>query len=844
MRRVSSRQRLVSWDAFDATEASSSPSPNGDDKNQLNGNNNNDDDDDDSSSWSDYETCYDTLPPPPTSPTTPATAATAAAASSSSSSAAVAVATKMMMNMMNMNPMMNRVSSIGSNLSLEDNSGGSGAGLSSFLKRKRGAASRSKLLAEPRPASAPMTAAASSTMNTTSSSTRQEEADDKQMTSSPSPPPPPPPPTLIPTFPWEVLQLAPSSSFYSVHGDEDDVEEVRGAPATPPPSSSKTTTIRSTASSSTTSNTAAPITTNITSLLPDDVQLHMLSFLAIDDVRTMTQTGRWYQRLIFETDEADGLWKNLCRQQWSYLDEPHGDDDDDSSSPGTPPPAAAAAATTSHVNSTMNLVDTLHIVGSRQQHQQQQQKQQQQQQQPDSSNNNNNNSSRPDLNLLLRLAADSECIPTLIDKTLFQKPRRYYATRSRITTTTMAGAGGGEQRIVSLRTIRTSALSDAVLPAVVELQERPVLVANGVGVGGGVVMAVQFTGTVGTGDRCIRANHPLPRPKLLTKAQLRAITSRQQRQEYGAAAAATPSSDAASMMVDSKNATELSFVSPSSVGGGGGGGSFMQRLRRTSRRLASSASASSCYSYSPYSYASAFAPSAGQHGGGVVKPIWQPFVAPFYTRSTNAEKPNSTVVSVTPRLVAYFEVSILAAPAKTAQDVEEERRRRREQQQQQQQQRGQHHQRMTTTVSTTECVAVGLARGEFSLHTRMPGWDADSYGYHGDDGGIFHNAGHMIRPFGPKFGVGDVVGCGIDYQEQSIFYTLNGTFLGYAFDKIDATTLATQDLYPVVGMDTNCLVQVNFGTNPNGPAFQYNLQAKMDSHKQVICEALRPITNM
>jgi hypothetical protein len=47
----------------------------------------------------------------------------------------------------------------------------------------------------------------------------------------------------------------------------------------------------------------------------------------------------------------------------------------------------------------------------------------------------------------------------------------------------------------------------------------------------------------------------------------------------------------------------------------------------------------------------------------------------------------------------------------------------------------------------------------------MPGWDANSFGYHSDDGGIFRNNGDMVREFGPKWGEGDTVGCGIYYAE-------------------------------------------------------------------------------
>ena len=79
----------------------------------------------------------------------------------------------------------------------------------------------------------------------------------------------------------------------------------------------------------------------------------------------------------------------------------------------------------------------------------------------------------------------------------------------------------------------------------------------------------------------------------------------------------------------------------------------------------------------------------------------------------------------------------------------------------------------------------------------MPGWDALSWGYHSDDGGIFHRNGDMLRPYGPPFGVGDTVGCGIDLARGSVFFTVNGRYLGEAFVGVDVG----KDYYPTVGVD-------------------------------------------
>ena len=63
----------------------------------------------------------------------------------------------------------------------------------------------------------------------------------------------------------------------------------------------------------------------------------------------------------------------------------------------------------------------------------------------------------------------------------------------------------------------------------------------------------------------------------------------------------------------------------------------------------------------------------------------------------------------------------------------------------------------------------------------MPGWPGGEYrswGYHGDDGGIFMGQGEWSVQY-DKYGKGDTVGCGLDQQRQ-IFFTKNGTYLGKA----------------------------------------------------------------
>ncbi|KAJ2892093.1 hypothetical protein GGI21_005688, partial [Coemansia aciculifera] len=96
-----------------------------------------------------------------------------------------------------------------------------------------------------------------------------------------------------------------------------------------------------------------------------------------------------------------------------------------------------------------------------------------------------------------------------------------------------------------------------------------------------------------------------------------------------------------------------------------------------------------------------------------------------------------------------------------------------------------------------------------SVH-RLPGWDQGSWGYHGDDGNSFSGDGRGSK-YGPGFTTGDTVGCGVDFTKRRIFFTRNGFFLGYVFDRIDTS----KDLFPCVGMRTlGEHVKANFGRKP------------------------------
>jgi hypothetical protein len=313
---------------------------------------------------------------------------------------------------------------------------------------------------------------------------------------------------------------------------------------------------------------------------------------------------------------------------------------------------------------------------------------------------------------------------------------------------------------------------------------------------------VKYTGPVGQGDRCIRSNHPLPRP-----------SSRRM----------PPPSPSSS--------SHRSSITNCSIGGFGaallGGNQHFDPHRPFLMNLLRCGSKSMMGDNSRYNMKSSSSSSSSSPSSLTSSSFeCSPFVVPFVDKSSNANSDkNNNVnvnVNVTPRFISYYEVNIL----KMNEDDNDEN----------------NDAAPLTRTSlrsvnnsnnsrNNDCVAVGLATESFHVHSRMPGWDRKSFGYHGDDGGIFHSSGGMLKSYGPKFGPGDTVGCGIDYISKGIFYTLNGKFLGYAFKDIDNSVLQT-DLYPVVGLDTNCPIHVNFGTD--NEAFQFDLSNYIMKHEGIV----------
>ncbi|KAG9287359.1 hypothetical protein G9A89_023731 [Geosiphon pyriformis] len=101
-------------------------------------------------------------------------------------------------------------------------------------------------------------------------------------------------------------------------------------------------------------------------------------------------------------------------------------------------------------------------------------------------------------------------------------------------------------------------------------------------------------------------------------------------------------------------------------------------------------------------------------------------------------------------------------------------------------------------------IGIGFCTKSVNL-ARLPGWEDQSWGYHGDDGNSFCCSG-TGKNYGPKFTTGDTIGCCLNFRDGTAFYTKNGVHLGIAFRDLKGV------LYPSIGLRTpGEKILVNFG---------------------------------
>ncbi|KAH8401086.1 hypothetical protein KR009_003007, partial [Drosophila setifemur] len=148
-------------------------------------------------------------------------------------------------------------------------------------------------------------------------------------------------------------------------------------------------------------------------------------------------------------------------------------------------------------------------------------------------------------------------------------------------------------------------------------------------------------------------------------------------------------------------------------------------------------------------------------------------------------------------------------------------------------------------------MGIGLTAQQFRMNRLPVGWDKQSYGYHGDDGNSFSSSGNG-QTYGPTFTTGDVIGCCVNFVNNTCFYTKNGVDLGIAFRDLPVSILVIYPphlvvhlfglfslqtkLYPTVGLQTpGEEVDANFGQEP------FKFDKIVDMMKEMRANVLRKI---
>ncbi|KAF2401599.1 SPRY-domain-containing protein [Trichodelitschia bisporula] len=123
-------------------------------------------------------------------------------------------------------------------------------------------------------------------------------------------------------------------------------------------------------------------------------------------------------------------------------------------------------------------------------------------------------------------------------------------------------------------------------------------------------------------------------------------------------------------------------------------------------------------------------------------------------------------------------------------------------------------------------ISIGFSGPKVTL-SRLPGWEPDSWAYHGDDGNIFacQSSG---KSYGPKYAMLDVIGCGVNFRTGSVFFTNNGNLLGNA---VTLPSSKTATLYPSVGLKkSNEKLRVNFGHTP----FIFDIDTLVQKERRIV----------
>ncbi|KAG7811010.1 hypothetical protein KL921_002638 [Ogataea angusta] len=124
-------------------------------------------------------------------------------------------------------------------------------------------------------------------------------------------------------------------------------------------------------------------------------------------------------------------------------------------------------------------------------------------------------------------------------------------------------------------------------------------------------------------------------------------------------------------------------------------------------------------------------------------------------------------------------------------------------------------------------ITIGYMDGDQpeEIISSLRGHDENAWGYKGKDGKLisFEECRSSVRT-SCKFGNKDVVGCGVNFVNRSIFITKNGVFLGEAF----SLPSNIKRVVPVVSLGSWNSISTNFG---HTKSFRFSIDNYVDSFK-------------
>ncbi|CVL09843.1 uncharacterized protein FPRN_13401 [Fusarium proliferatum] len=105
-------------------------------------------------------------------------------------------------------------------------------------------------------------------------------------------------------------------------------------------------------------------------------------------------------------------------------------------------------------------------------------------------------------------------------------------------------------------------------------------------------------------------------------------------------------------------------------------------------------------------------------------------------------------------------------------------------------------------VSNETCCVFGFCQA-FVPQRSLPGWHEGSWAYHGDDGGLYiEGAWHISRESDQTFDVGDIIGCGMNFETGKGYHTKNGVLLD-SCNAFDGHNFSRGKFYPCIGFGAN-----------------------------------------